>query len=343
MKHKRYYYGIDILRIICAIGITLLHLRPFEDILPAVDFFLTCCITRIAVPTFFCISCFLFFEDKDIEKLEWSALVGYLRRVWGSYIAYTFIYMPLIIVNFGTEKYQGYTLWMKVAIFVRRFLFIGSWTPLWFFLSLGTVMTIIFVLLKLKCSVKTIAIGSALLYMTVGVGNSAWTNCYEVVWKKMPILQEIGRLAVGIMGPGALNFVFGLMFCSLGLVMAQKILWVGRKVSFWCEIVAILCLVTAVHLAKSMLAVDYTMTTSMIAVVFFLVNYTTEVVLEGRMIYGWFRKMSVLIYGLHPLFAEVIGFKVSCVRYGCVMFFVLLVAVAIIKMQNKFRWLKVLY
>lgn len=64
----------------------------------------------------FPISGYFFFIKVDFDTLPLSQLWKYLKRNLGLYVVWTIIYIPLIIQNFTTEKYEGMSILFKIVI-----------------------------------------------------------------------------------------------------------------------------------------------------------------------------------------------------------------------------------
>lgn len=125
--------GLDVLKIILAILITVLHLGPTASFFSEeTRFILRGGITTIGVPGFFFLTGYLY-QRSGKSLSDWNVAKRHIKRMLVLYCVWTVLYMPLIITNFIVDpKYEGYSILFKLAIFARRFILIGSWTPLWF-------------------------------------------------------------------------------------------------------------------------------------------------------------------------------------------------------------------
>lgn len=168
------YYGIDLLKIILAILITMLHLKPLSSINAHASFMLTNCYTRIAVPTFFAISGMLLFRNIK-DSASYSSLKKQTKRLWCLYISWSILYLPQVIINYMTDsKYIGVNFFLIILSFIRRFFTVATWAPLWYFLASCYCLPLVYVCLK-HVKAKYILAIAGLVYLYF----SAICNCYS--------------------------------------------------------------------------------------------------------------------------------------------------------------------
>lgn len=247
------YAGLDVLRIIMAFFVTILHLEPTSDISQNLTFWLTNCVTRIAVPTFFCISGFLFFRELNMEKL-----IHQVKRLIYLYIAWTVAYSPMIIFNFCTdEKYYNMSIVMKIVIFVRRFLFISSWTQLWFFLASIYSIPIAYVLLR-KFNKRIALTISLAFYLIFACYNDCfqWISNYlslQYIANIIDILYKIGTIWHGIS--------MGATCLILGSIMYEKrdIFHNHRRLTFIAFAISMILLYIETYIHRTLGAHSFSM------------------------------------------------------------------------------------
>lgn len=242
-----------------------------------------------------------------------------------------------------TEKYAGMNSFMKIAIFVRRFLLIGSWTPLWFFLALCTATILVFILLKVRRSPKAILIFSLLVYIFIGCLSSAYSMVGEMLLEKFVWLDKIARLYTTIFGVTGNGFIFGFFYVALGMNLAiVKKDNSHQKKNVICFILAIMALFVEVTIVSRYNPNDYGMMLMLIPCTYFGFCFFKDLNLKDSKIWIWLWNMSVLMYGLHGLFTE-IKFGNSVIHYLFVLSVTLVCATIIIILQKHIKWLKVLY
>lgn len=92
---------IDVFKMLCAILIVSIHIRPFLSFSKTLDFFEGDIVARIAVPFFYATSSFFFFgkilfsEQRKIIKCKENSLrlIKYLKRILLLYIIWSGIYL----------------------------------------------------------------------------------------------------------------------------------------------------------------------------------------------------------------------------------------------------------
>lgn len=93
-REKKYYYGIDCLKLICSFLVVSIHTTMFHELNPQMYYFYHNYITRFAVPFFFLCSGFFFAMGlkMDVSRKELKDSVGrYFARLirpfllWGGY------------------------------------------------------------------------------------------------------------------------------------------------------------------------------------------------------------------------------------------------------------------
>ena len=68
---RKNYYALDVAKLICALLVICIHTGPLLDISSDANFVLVQVLARLAVPLFFVISGFLFFQKIDLQR-EWN-------------------------------------------------------------------------------------------------------------------------------------------------------------------------------------------------------------------------------------------------------------------------------
>lgn len=219
--NKANYNGLDLLKFILANFIIMLHCSPLKDFSAVGHLYLREGLTRLAVPMFFCISGFLVFRKIDIENLDTKPLWKTIKRSFTLYVVWTIMYMPLIIRDFMTEKYAGMSILKKIIIFTRRFLLIGSWTPLWFFLGLCTATIVICVLLRLRIHPRLILFISLVLYLC-GCLSDGYSWMGYMLLDKVGWINKLCSIYMYIFGVTNNGFLFGAFFMAMGLYIAKR-------------------------------------------------------------------------------------------------------------------------
>ncbi|HAQ1155016.1 TPA: acyltransferase family protein, partial [Enterococcus faecium] len=87
-------------------------------------------LSTVAVPTFFIISSFLLCSGEVTS----AKLSKQIYRVLKIYIIWSILYIPLVLKNWVQSDFSWKT---DVLLYIRDFLFIGSYYHLWFLPALA--------------------------------------------------------------------------------------------------------------------------------------------------------------------------------------------------------------
>lgn len=337
------YQGIDLLRFILANLVIVLHCAPLAAYTYYGNLFFSNGIARMAVPLFFCISGYFFFSKIDKKTLPLEMLWKYEKRNFGLYVVWTIIYMPLIIQNFMTEKYENTTFIMKLAIFVRRFLFIGSWTPLWFFIGTCVAVALVYVLLKLKFSPNAILAISLIIYLSVGCLSNVYSMLGEMLVNKYHWLSTLSQIYLLIFGDTKNGFVFGFFFVAMGMKLAfSEKKDFSMKRNLICFMVSIGLLLVEVWLMSRFDPRDYNMMITLVPCTYFTFKLFLNIHLKERTLYKYLRQLSVLMYGIQGLFMQIqVGNSLQ--YYLFVLVASLMSGCIILYLQKYNKFLKILY
>lgn len=138
MVGRREYNSLDILKFLLAIFVLVIHSGIDKTVLSP--------LLRVAVPTFFIISSYLFFsklEGVHDEKERHSALKHLVKRNVYLYIAWTIIQLPMLI--FG-KHYHTALLKEGIWYTLRDMLLGNSFTGAWYIVALALGVPVIYML-----------------------------------------------------------------------------------------------------------------------------------------------------------------------------------------------------
>lgn len=201
MNSKDRYYLIDLVKFICSILVVAIHTINRNTTL---GYFIVTS-ARIAVPIFFAINGY-FLCDKIYRK-DIKSINGYVFKIFKIYIVWSAIY---IIFNFN--YYFGNNILLEIILFIKRFIFIGTYDHLWYLSTLCVATYIIYFLIN-KTSFKTTLIVSVLCYIFGLVGDSyyglinsnfigriidVYSNLFGYVWNSFTWILIFILLGIGI-------------------------------------------------------------------------------------------------------------------------------------------------
>jgi hypothetical protein len=331
----------------------ILHLGPFSDYSESVHLMLTLCYTRIGVPAFFAISGFIFFRNTSVSA---DQLKLQLRRKWRLYTAWTICYLPTIIYNFRTDvKYSGKSAGILILYFVRRFFLVGSWTPLWFFLALAYGLPIAWIMIK-KLPMKVALFFSGSIYFIFSmVDDSFGWNTYgwlgSILFEKYPIFEIINGILfkIGVIWSGISICV---LYLIIGAYIHQKLTTYEKydnNIYIYTGFVISLLLLTVEFILISRVSngnkFNMTMAMALIPSVYYLLRIFIRLQTNNEALSKYLRKISVLMYGAHPIASYWIHVESSFYKFMLILVIVIVGGVAVIELSKVkgLQWLRVLY
>lgn len=123
---KQKTINMDICRLLAAFMIVAIHVYPFENISPQLDYFFTRVIFRIAVPFFLMLTGYFLIPKMLKDK---QMLIKYTKKIVKLYLISMLIYLPINI-------YMGYFQQFNLFNFIKDILFDGTFYHLWYFPAL---------------------------------------------------------------------------------------------------------------------------------------------------------------------------------------------------------------
>lgn len=342
---RKNYYAIDIAKFISALLVICIHTGPLLDINSEANFVLVQIISRIAVPLFFIISGFLFFQKIDLRR-EWNddeniqILKHYLGRLFKIYLLWTILYLP-------------FTWWMMhsgdgvsveaILRYVRDFFFTGSFYHLWFLPALMLSVFIVYFMVSTLKIRKTIVI-SLLLYLIGMMGN-----VYPALLKEVPIINMIWKGYSEIFVTTRNGLFFGMIFISLGAYFAKQHMYLKQPVIIIGFLVSLAALFVECYAIRSagFMSDLASMYLSLLPCVCFLFLFLVHVQLEDRKIYKTLRSMSLLIYVSHIMFVSVMLWTMpqlhSLIVYGVAVGASILFSYVLLWLSRRLHILKAFY
>lgn len=289
LASKQYYYpGLDVLKILLAIIVVLRHCGQSFFIHGSIyKIVVTNIISPVAVPTFFIISSFLFFN----KHVEGNNLKKYLLRLLLLYGVWTLVYLPLIIIDLPKTFNGGIQ-------FLQRVVFDGSYFHLWYLPSLMFAILLTYILSKWMCN-KALLTLSLLLFVL-----GTFVETYNFI---SPLLNWELYKTIFITTRNGL--FFGFVFVVLGKIISEKVLF--QKVRYDVLIIISVCLVAAEGVFLSVLKEKnlINMNFSSLFLSIFLVLIFKELnVKANKTTLRTIRNMSTIIFCLHPWIMRIFAY-----------------------------------
>lgn len=208
MKNK-YFVGFDVLKLIFSLFIIAIHVNLLNADSSNVNFFAVKCLFRLAVPSFFAISGFLYekkvhdLNDFDRKKVT----IKYIKSLLIPFIFWLIVDMPF--------KYMEMRKVLTVSSTIKemiKWLFFYQWGGLWYISALIVAVVLIYFLRK-KVNIYKIFIVSIPLYIFALISN----NYYFII--KDSFLEKVILKYRDIFISERNGIFEGLIFVSLGMVI----------------------------------------------------------------------------------------------------------------------------
>ncbi len=211
LKDKKEFGMIDIFRIICAIGVIAIHLKPMSTFGDEANFFVSNILLRLCVPFFFLTSGFFLYKKVG----DWDKLKKYLLNMFRLYVIYTVVNIPMIIKEY--EKNEKGIRWC-IDTFIRSFFLSGSYCQLWYFVALiVAALLLYFLVTRLKLKDKYI-VGISIILYAIGILGSSYSEIiksYFGNWKISVDYYEIFNTTRN-------GFFFGFPYIYMGYLINKN-------------------------------------------------------------------------------------------------------------------------
>lgn len=212
LTEKNEFIAIDYARIICAVLIVIMHMKPLDGLNESAEWFLDSVLTRVAVPFFFLTSGFFFEKIADNkEKIR-----KYILRLTGLYVVYSAIYFPYVIKAYIEA---GHGVLYNIVSFTRTFLFIGTFQHLWYFPALLLAVFLILFLEKERIPIRGVCVLAIFLYVIGTIGNAYICPYIEALAPKENIILW---LYYKIFNTTRNGLFFGFPYVFAGFFIAKK-------------------------------------------------------------------------------------------------------------------------
>lgn len=287
---KRQYSAVDCFKFICCIMIIAIHTKPFVQ-----NFWLDAGVglaTRFAVPYFFVATGFFFFKSMDGQNNPAASLKKYELRMLRFYAVW-------FVIHTLQNMLRGY--FYSPVYYLRHFLLPNNGSILWF---LPAAMLAVFMVFSLSCVMDSKKVlGISIVVWLLGYVMSTLAPAFA---GNAAVSGVIGfmRQNIGIQN----GLFFGFPYIALSKVLAEeksemkiKRDITGILLSFLCLGVESILVVMRLHPTLTFLWL------SALPLTYFTFHLTMTVTLKERPVFIAMRKMSVLIYVIHPVVIPVLN------------------------------------
>lgn len=359
LSNKTEFFAVDYFRLIFSIGIVALHLQPLKDMNSVLDYFLGQVLTRLGVPFFFLVSGFFLQKKLDDSKKIKTYLVKLLRL----YLLYTLLYLPQVVYGYIKAE-SGFV--HNVMDFIRKFLFVGSFTHLWYFVGLMVATLLLYFLVgKLRLSDKYITAIVLVLYVIGTVMNTYIQPLAESITVPISELETVDRqylllsLYYSVFSTTRNGIFFGLPFLFFGYLIAKNKESVCQKNYFVMAIISFVMMTGEAFIAHEVFGVSkqdmlFALLPTSIFVFLSILFIDCKSNQRNAQLAKHTRNISVLYFVLHlfinfyvsGILSKVFDIELhSMIRFVLVTIFNYVAAEVIIRMSDikHFKWLKSFY
>lgn len=205
-QSRPHYAGIDYFRLIAAFMVTAIHISPFSVWNTSLDYLVTYCIGRIAVPFFFLTTGYFVLAPYVFSHFKKKSLIRkYLVKNIRLYLIATVIYLPISVYS-GNIPHSA-------AEFARQLIFDGTFYHLWYFPAVITGCMLLVCLARR--SLRTAVCFSAIAYV-IGVFGDSYYGAIENV----PSLCLLYKGIFSVSSYTRNGIFFAPVFLLLGMLLA---------------------------------------------------------------------------------------------------------------------------
>lgn len=279
---EKQYKGIDLFRMCAALMVIGIHTAPFSVWSDRLDFIVTYCCFRIAVPFFFMVTGFFVVEpyiESNFKKI--TLIQKYFRKTILLYAGAILLYLPVNIYSGNLPKTLGN--------FSKMLFFDGTFYHLWYFPA--AMIGVAILLILSKQSLKFAGWFAAVFYV-IGVFGDSWYGVSE----KIPALHFLYSRIFTFTSYTRNGIFFAPLFLFLGLFVRKR--RISKKICKVGFLVSMLLMLLEGLLTYSLdLQRHNSMYLCLPFVMLFLFQLLREV--KGAAV-KWIRGCSAWIYVIHP-------------------------------------------
>lgn len=353
-QSRKQYNAIDLVKFLCSIMVVMIHIAPFGENseYALLNYGIQNYATRIGVPFFFVASGFFLYKKSTYENFDIKPSKDYVLKILRLYIIWTIIYMPLRIRGIiGNEKGILY----GTLVYIRDFLFVGSYSQLWYLNATMVGVMIISFLLYKKCKIKNIIITSMILY-TLGLLAQSWYGIIKPLNTYLPHIWMLLKLFQEVIATTRNGLFEGFLFIGIGMLFAFFKIEISMKKAVWGFVISYLLMFFEAFFVKYfhfIRAED--MYIFLVPTTFFMFYIAKNIKLKDNKIYLILRQLSSLIFYMH-LWVRVVVSKVflilfdinigkTCLKFIITLGVTIIGALVVVKLSKCkcFHWLRYLY
>lgn len=350
---KKTYNAIDLTKFLCAYLVMMIHIEPFgtNEKFANISFIVQNCATRIAVPFFFIASGFFFYRKNYSNNFDWSNTKKYALKLIRLYFIWSAIYFPLCI---KTILHNEKGMLKGLLLYLRDFVFAGSYAHLWYLPASVVGVLIVSFLISKNINIKSTLILAAVLYC-IGLLGQTWFGLIRPIETISPSVWNLLKMVKEIIYSTRNGLFEAFLFIALGMLFAYKKIELKKGIAILGFALSYIMMFLELYFVrKNNFSRAYDMFVFVVPATFFLFYIAKNTNLNDKPIYSTMRKMSSLIYFMHPLIGAIISKSLSIIhidanafglKFVGTLFVTTFVSFMIIKISNikRLGWIKYLY
>lgn len=325
IKKATYNYNmLNIVKLICAVLVVMIHTSALKSLSEDLWVGTSLAICRVAVPFFFIVSGFFFYNSKSGDKRK-NKITKTGKLYFKLLLIETIILLPTLIVMIFK---------VPIVYLIQSILFTGFTGSLWYVSSMVIGMVFVDLFIK-KDMYKTLAVIAVALFL-FGLAGDSYYGLFKgsviesatTIYKNIFIMMQVGFTA-------SVPFLtIGIFINKLNLI--EKIKNPGRYVILGLVFVVI----EAFILFKTNIAIDYNLYFSLLifAPALFIFAIKSDVQIDSKKA-DYTRSLGVLVYVLHQPLMLIAGavvpmlFSNTLIKFIIVILISILVASILIKLK----------
>ena len=317
--------SVNIMRLMCAYLVVVIHVDPLSDINVQVGFFVSEVMTRVAVPFFFLVAGYYYLQKIKTDR---SYFKVYIKKLLSSYCVWAGIYY---IVNLVTAINIGYFIIKSYIVdCVIKFFLYGPYYHLWYIPALFIAVFIVTFAEKIRARkiLFPFSIGAYVVgvvgcsYYQLGVKIPGLGTLYQA--QSFEIIRKI--------------FLMGLPFFVAGYAVA----YLSEKISksgIWLVVFLLINIFEIYFVTWKQWSNGVVLTFALYPLVLLTLVFCLQHPMKNLNSTIWQNRVSKFIYFSHPLFVMI--FKdllsmTSTLVFLCVSLSCTLVGIAIWKTKNRY-------
>ncbi len=303
MALRKNFAGIDYFRFTAAFMVIAIHVAPFSSWNETLDFLVTYCLARVAVPFFFMVTGYFVlapYLSSNFRKK--NALRRFFVKNTTLYLGVSLLYLPVILYSGKLPK--------NILVFLKQVFFDGTFYHLWYFPAV--LMGCFLLILLCRVSVSFAAGFSIAAYVFGLLGDS-----YYGAVKDVPVISSVLDAVFQISKHTRNGIFFAPVFLLLGALIAVYRIRIPKPACRLGLCISLALLLIEGYVTYSLnLQKHNSMYLFLLPSLFFL--FELLLTIKGHAP-AWIRNSSMLLYVIHPAIIVILRGAAKAVKLSPVL------------------------